>query len=162
MHGAKGLEFKVVFLPGWEEGIFPSQRSIEESGQLGLEEERRLAYVGITRSKEKLYISFANNRRVYGNYQYNQPSRFIDELAKEHIDIVNNFCSYKPSKAQTNDIVDNQSHAIEHSTLPKRGQRVFHQKFGYGIILSIVEDSAQVAFEKTTTKKVLLDYLKPA
>ncbi|MBA8667518.1 UvrD-helicase domain-containing protein [Holosporaceae bacterium 'Namur'] len=164
MHGAKGLEFKAVFLPGWEEGIFPSSRSIEESGQLGLEEERRLAYVGITRSKEKLYISFANNRRIYGNYQYNQPSRFIDELPKEHFEIINSFGSLKPQfkKEEAFDcsLPSFLSSSASNSDRLRRGQRVFHKKFGYGIILSITDDNAQVEFEKTSTKKVLLDYLE--
>ncbi len=166
MHGAKGLEFKAVFLPGWEEGIFPSNRSIEESGRLGLEEERRLAYVGITRSKEKLYISFASNRRVYGNYQYNQPSRFIDELPKEHFEIINSFASLKASPKKEHVIYSpppsSLSSDASNSNKLYRGQRVFHKKFGYGIILSIAEDSAQVAFEKTNTKKVLFDYLESA
>ncbi|WP_417249872.1 ATP-dependent helicase [Celeribacter sp.] len=88
LHGAKGLEFPVVFLPGWEEGLFPSQRSMDESGLKGLEEERRLAYVGITRAEEVCTISFAGNRRVYGQWQSQLPSRFIDELAPEHVDIL--------------------------------------------------------------------------
>ncbi|MBP9182520.1 MAG: UvrD-helicase domain-containing protein, partial [Fuscovulum sp.] len=80
LHAAKGLEFPVVFLPGWEDGLFPSQRSMDESGLKGLEEERRLAYVGITRAEELCTISFASNRRVYGQWQSQLPSRFIDEL----------------------------------------------------------------------------------
>ena len=88
LHGAKGLEFDVVFLPGWEEGLFPHQRSLDENGQSGLEEERRLAYVGITRAKRKLTISFAQNRRVHGSWQSAMPSRFLDELSDEHADVV--------------------------------------------------------------------------
>ena len=88
LHAAKGLEFPVVFLPGWEDGLFPSQRSMDESGQKGLEEERRLAYVGITRAEEICTISFAGNRRVYGQWQSQMPSRFIDELPEAHVDVM--------------------------------------------------------------------------
>ena len=88
LHAAKGLEFPVVFLPGWEDGLFPSQRSMDEQGVKGLEEERRLAYVGITRAEEICTISFAGNRRVFGQWQNQLPSRFIDELPAEHVDVL--------------------------------------------------------------------------
>ena len=88
LHAAKGLEFPVVFLPGWEDGLFPSQRSMDESGQKGVEEERRLAYVGITRAEELCTISFASNRRVYGQWQSALPSRFIDELPAAHVEVL--------------------------------------------------------------------------
>lgn len=88
LHAAKGLEFPVVFLPGWEDGLFPSQRSMDESGLKGVEEERRLAYVGITRAEEICTISFAANRRVYGQWQNSMPSRFVDELPSEHVDVL--------------------------------------------------------------------------
>ncbi|MDA8533217.1 UvrD-helicase domain-containing protein [Candidatus Pelagibacter bacterium] len=86
MHGSKGLEFDVVFLPGWEEGLFPHQKSIEEKGQNGLEEERRLAYVGITRAKKKALVSFAMNRFYQGNWIDSMASRFIDELPEEFLE----------------------------------------------------------------------------
>ncbi len=88
LHAAKGLEFPAIFLPGWEDGLFPSQRSMDESGLKGLEEERRLAYVGITRAEEICTISFAANRRVFGQWQSALPSRFIDELPEEHVDVL--------------------------------------------------------------------------
>ncbi len=88
LHAAKGLEFDAVFLPGWEEGLFPSQRSMDETGLVGLEEERRLAYVGITRAKKCAYIFFAANRMIYGNWQSCLPSRFIDELPKDHVEVI--------------------------------------------------------------------------
>jgi DNA helicase-2/ATP-dependent DNA helicase PcrA len=88
LHAAKGLEFPAVFLPGWEDGLFPSQRSMDESGLKGLEEERRLAYVGITRAKRLCTISFAANRRVYNQWQSQLPSRFVDELPPEHVDVL--------------------------------------------------------------------------
>ena len=85
LHAAKGLEFNTVFLPGWEEGLFPSQRSLDENGGAGLEEERRLGYVGITRARKNLFISFAANRRIHGLWQACIPSRFIGELPRAHI-----------------------------------------------------------------------------
>jgi ATP-dependent DNA helicase UvrD/PcrA len=88
LHAAKGLEFPAVFLPGWEDGLFPSQRSMDESGLKGLEEERRLAYVGITRAEKLCTISFAANRRVFGQWQSALPSRFIDELPADHVDVL--------------------------------------------------------------------------
>ena len=84
LHAAKGLEFETVFLPGWEEGLFPHQRAMDESGLAGLEEERRLAYVGITRAKRRCEISFAANRRIHGSWNAALPSRFIDELPQDH------------------------------------------------------------------------------
>ncbi len=88
LHAAKGLEFEVVFLPGWEEGLFPHQRSLDESGQAGLEEERRLAYVGLTRAKRLAKVSFAQNRRTRGLYQSALPSRFVDELPGDHVEVL--------------------------------------------------------------------------
>ena len=86
LHAAKGLEFPLVFLPGWEEGVFPSQRSMDEKGDKGLEEERRLAYVGITRAREVARILFAANRQVYGRWTSQLPSRFVDELPLPHVE----------------------------------------------------------------------------
>ena len=80
LHSAKGLEFDTVFLPGWEEGLFPHQRALDEQGRAGLEEERRLAYVGLTRARKRAKIYFATNRRMHGLWQTNIPSRFLDEL----------------------------------------------------------------------------------
>ena len=88
LHAAKGLEFDTVFLPGWEEGLFPSQRTLDEKGTAGLEEERRLAYVGLTRAKSRVFVSFAANRRVHGQWQSALPSRFIGELPEAHVDNV--------------------------------------------------------------------------
>ena len=86
LHSAKGLEFPLVFLPGWEEGVFPSQRSMDEKGEKGLEEERRLAYVGLTRAREEARVSFAANRQVYGRWTSQLPSRFVDELPLENVE----------------------------------------------------------------------------
>ncbi len=87
LHSAKGLEFDTVFLPGWEEGLFPHQRSLDEGGRCGLEEERRLAYVGITRARMRCYIWFVSNRRIHGLWQASIPSRFVDELPEAHVEV---------------------------------------------------------------------------
>ena len=110
MHGSKGLEFDVVFLPGWEEGLFPHQKSIEEKGQNGLEEERRLAYVGITRAKKKALISFAMNRFYQGNWIDSMASRFIDELPEKYLE-KNSF--FDESKDDDNDFEFNQDFEID-------------------------------------------------
>ena len=94
LHSAKGLEFDAVFLPGWEEGLFPHQRALDEGGGSALEEERRLAYVAMTRAKQKLYILTALNRRIYGQWQNNLPSRFINELPPANIEICNMAAAY--------------------------------------------------------------------
>lgn len=104
LHAAKGLEFPVVFLPGWEDGLFPSQRAMDETGLKGVEEERRLAYVGITRAEEHCTISFAANRRVYGSWQSQMPSRFIDELPPEHVEVLTPPGLYGGGMGQANDI----------------------------------------------------------
>jgi DNA helicase-2/ATP-dependent DNA helicase PcrA len=88
LHSAKGLEFDTVFLPGWEDGLFPNQRAMEEHGLSALEEERRLAYVGLTRARQRAYVSFAANRRIHGQWQNAIRSRFVDELPPDHIEVV--------------------------------------------------------------------------
>ena len=113
MHGSKGLEFDVVFLPGWEEGLFPHQKSIEEKGQSGLEEERRLAYVGITRAKKKALISFAMNRFYQGNWIDSMASRFIEELPEKFLE-KNSF--FDDTKDEDNDFEFNQDFEIEEGT----------------------------------------------
>ena len=94
LHSAKGLEFETVFLPGWEEGLFPHQRSLDEGGRSGLEEERRLAYVGLTRAKKHLHIWFVSNRRIHGLWQSTIPSRFLDELPEAHVEVAEAGNSY--------------------------------------------------------------------
>src|SRR5262249_9345893 len=87
LHSAKGLEFDTVFLPGWEEGLLPHQRSLDEQGRAGLEEERRLAHVGLTRARKHARISFVPNRRIHGSWSATIPSRFIDELPETHVEV---------------------------------------------------------------------------
>jgi DNA helicase-2/ATP-dependent DNA helicase PcrA len=94
LHSAKGLEFETVFLPGWEEGLFPHQRSLDEGGRSGLEEERRLAYVGLTRAKKNLHLWFVSNRRIHGLWQSTIPSRFLDELPEAHVEVAESGNSY--------------------------------------------------------------------
>ncbi len=197
LHAAKGLEFPAVFLPGWEDGLFPSQRSMDESGLQGVEEERRLAYVGITRAEEICTISFAGNRRVYGQWQSQMPSRFIDELPEDHVEVLTppglygggygaaasggfgssmesgievraaaadgyNSPGWKRLQARAgqrpiaqpkeskSSVIDAQ--AISSHTV---GERVFHQKFGYGAIIGIEGDKLEIDFEKAGIKHVV-------
>jgi DNA helicase-2/ATP-dependent DNA helicase PcrA len=168
MHSAKGLEFETVFLPGWEEGIFPSNKSIDENGKKGLEEERRLAYVGITRAKQNLYISIAMNRRIYGSYQNSTPSRFIDELPAENYEMVHNYGNYyrklanQPTMKQILPVEKVIKHEALDMTKLRRGSRVSHTKFGKGIIVNIQDNFAEVAFERHSLKKVMIEYLELA
>ena len=94
LHSAKGLEFETVFLPGWEEGLFPHQRALDEGGRAGLEEERRLAYVGLTRAKKRAHLWFVSNRRIHGLWQSTLPSRFLDELPEAHVEVAEQDASY--------------------------------------------------------------------
>ncbi|MCT7375043.1 ATP-dependent helicase [Chelativorans salis] len=94
LHSAKGLEFDTVFLPGWEEGLFPHQRALDEGGRSGLEEERRLAYVGLTRAKKNLHVWFTSNRRIHGLWQSTIPSRFLDELPEAHVEVAEDGGAY--------------------------------------------------------------------
>ena len=98
LHAAKGLEFDAVFLPGWEEGLFPHQKCIDGEDDGSIEEERRLAYVAITRARKKLYILMAFNRKLYGQWQNNMPSRFLNELPPDCIELINNTGYASPKK----------------------------------------------------------------
>jgi DNA helicase-2/ATP-dependent DNA helicase PcrA len=198
LHAAKGLEFNTVFLPGWEEGLFPSQRTMDESGLAGLEEERRLAYVGITRARQRIRISFAANRRVHGNWQSALPSRFITELPEEHVDTVvdegfyggsvgfrdnmnsGGFASTYDSpgwrRAQANraggaartrpPLIEGHAHTIQTSDPAAsdyvRGDRIFHQKFGYGRIAFVEGNKLTVDFDKAGEKKVIDTFVQRA
>ena len=174
LHGAKGLEFDTIFLPGWEEGLFPHQRALDEGGAAALEEERRLAYVGLTRARKKAMVSFAANRRVYGNWQSAIPSRFIDELPAENIEQSADQGLYGGGNAGSGQRRHRRGGYNEQpawrTQLPscegnengeglQPGQRVFHQKFGYGAIRAIDGDKLEIAFEKAGTKKVMAGFL---
>ena len=209
LHGAKGLEFPVVFLPGWEEGVFPSQRSIDEKGEKGLEEERRLAYVGITRAREEARVSFAANRQVYGRWTTQLPSRFVDELPLANVEAASETGYYgggpgmqqaasrwedapsfgagysSPGWKRAQDrgqfgagtstafgvggagprqVIEGQAKLVAISTgdssAYKRGDRVFHQKFGYGHVRSVEGNKLTVAFDKAGEKKVIDSFVE--
>ncbi len=164
LHAAKGLEFDVVFLPGWEEGLFPHQRALDEGGAKSLEEERRLAYVGMTRAKKKLYILHAANRRIYNQWQSSIPSRFIAELPEEHIERLPGGVYGTADKKRWQAEVDAIFSSAETHEAPRfaEGQRIFHQKFGYGRITDMHGNHIEIAFEKAGNKKVLADFIEPA
>ncbi len=209
LHAAKGLEFPAVFLPGWEDGLFPSQRSMDESGLKGLEEERRLAYVGITRAEALCTISFAANRRVYGQWQSAMPSRFIDELPEPHVEVLTPPGLYGGSygaagmaasaspaiaggamsnlhqKAHDANVYNSpgwrrlQNRSAQRGmAMPAEarnmtidlaavsafteGDRVFHQKFGYGEVMGIEGDKLVIAFDKAGSKHVVARFVVSA
>jgi DNA helicase II / ATP-dependent DNA helicase PcrA len=197
LHAAKGLEFDTVFLPGWEEALFPNQRSLDDNGRAGLEEERRLAYVGLTRARRRAKVWFASNRRIHGLWQSTIPSRFVDELPEKHVDVVqapsaygaggtygmsrfdraqpfasstyatpgwqraqaNMAAGYKASAAPRREPMTIEGELVAKSTgAPsdyKRGDRVFHQKFGYGEVAEVDGNKLTVDFDKAGRKRVV-------
>ena len=186
MHAAKGLEFDNVFLAGWEEGVFPSQRSIEELGNKGLEEERRLAYVALTRARKNIFITYVNqNRYSYATHDYNLPSRFINELPEDDIEL--NDSNYIKNNNFLDDFIEN-THFSDEIISPGRQRllinskknkidwefnqdtsfenenyqekKVFHKKYGYGKIIKLDGDKALVNFENFSSKNIYLKYLK--
>jgi len=219
LHAAKGLEFETVFLPGWEEGLFPSQRTLDEKGTAGLEEERRLAYVGLTRAKSRVFISFAANRRVHGQWQSALPSRFISELPDAHVDNLagegfygnyggggfrdnqtggqsgghsgagqTGFAStysspgWRRAQAQRNSAspfaTSNDGARTRSATIDAKarvmatadsgtsaygvGERVFHQKFGYGRVVAVEGNKLLVDFDKAGSKRVMDSFVGKA
>ncbi len=198
LHSAKGLEFNTVFLPGWEEGLFPSQRTLDENGRAGLEEERRLAYVGITRARKRLRIYLAQNRRINGLWQSAIPSRFLDELPAGAVEVKDTGSSYggyqyggRSSRFDTSDPFDSlyetpgwqraraqagarrssgpvtiDGELVARSVSEGRGSahgvgdRVFHLKFGYGVVTDIEGNKLTVEFEKAGRKKVLDSFVQ--
>ncbi len=211
LHSAKGLEFDTVFLPGWEEGLFPSQRTLDENGRAGLEEERRLAYVGITRARKRAYIRFASNRRIHGLWQTSIPSRFLDELPEAHVDVTEDTSTYGgygmnaygASRFDNRDPFQNtyatpgwqraqknrggaaestmggygnfsgpkssqrylEGELVAKSVVSggsgyKAGERVFHQKFGYGKITGIDGNKLTIDFDKAGSKRVLDSFVE--
>jgi len=200
LHSAKGLEFNTVFLPGWEEGLFPHQRSLDEGGRAGLEEERRLAYVGITRGRKRVRISLAQNRRIHGLWQSAIPSRFLDELPADVVEVKDTGSSYggygyggrtanrfqnvdpfesvyetpgwQRARAQQSQRKGSGPLTIEGELVArsvdlgpgsgyKIGDRVFHNKFGYGEIAALEGNKLTIDFQ-TGRKKVLDSFIRKA
>ncbi|MBQ4813363.1 DNA helicase II [Pseudoalteromonas luteoviolacea] len=161
LHSAKGLEFPLVFMVGVEEGMFPSQQSHEESGRL--EEERRLCYVGMTRAMQKLYISHAESRRLYGQEKYHSPSRFLRELPEECTEEIR-IKTQVSRPASTNRFSASVSHAAFEDSGFSLGQRVLHPKFGAGTVLNYEGNGAQsrvqVNFEDFGTKWLVTAYAR--
>ena len=207
LHAAKGLEFDVVFLPGWEEGLFPHQRSLDESGVAGLEEERRLAYVGLTRAKRTAKVSFAQNRRNRGLWQAAAPSRFIDELPEDHVEVVEAKSAYggggaarlnpygrsrfdepaagfqsgyttpgwqrakeqwsredRSSKPRVPLTLEGElvASSTGHASSYAPGERVFHQKFGYGRVAEVEGNKLTIDFDKAGRKRVVDSFVARA
>jgi len=184
IHAAKGLEFNCVFLPGWEEGLFPHQKSIEEKGDQAVQEERRLAYVALTRAKQRLFISFANNRKYYGNNNSNDwmpsmPSRFIDELDKQYLEINEaakdndqdfefsqdfNYVEEKKSPGWKRYLQEKEKiktiNYTNNLTNFKIGQGVEHETFGKGKVIHIDGNKLLINFKDSGEKKVIDKYLK--
>ncbi|MEP6869899.1 MAG: 3'-5' exonuclease, partial [Novosphingobium sp.] len=204
MHGAKGLEFEQVFLPGWEEGVFPSQRSLDEGGLASLEEERRLAYVAITRARKRCTILHAANRRIYGQWNSSIPSRFIGEIPpaliaeettlsggaslwraqwSERDDPFAHVARAQPDRAAARGPGWQRAVAQPFAPAPRRvseptrsaasfaakprgdirvGARVFHEKFGYGVVASQEGNKLEIDFETAERKRVIDSFVKLA
>ncbi|WP_308911854.1 ATP-dependent helicase [Pseudokordiimonas caeni] len=214
LHAAKGLEFDNVFLPGWEEGIFPSQRTLDESGVKGLEEERRLAYVGLTRARQRAWVYYAANRQVFGQWQTSLPSRFVEELPEQHTEVEaaqglyrsryertggwnsdwtfaeqpeQKGTGYGPGwqrarewrqsqtasdKPVVRKIAGARAGGATFSAQKKSetktvsdfavGERVFHEKFGYGTVEDVEGNKLLVDFEKAGAKRVMDNFISRA
>ncbi len=177
LHAAKGLEFPLVFLPGWEDGIFPSQRALDESGQAALEEERRLAYVGLTRAREDARISHAANRLVYGSWQSSLPSRFVDELPEQHVDTVSELAPQSGGWSGYGQMGSGRAAPLGHHrnkpALPQRrrgpvhdepsfhrGALVRHGTFGIGEVIAVEGNKLVVSFDDAGDKRVMANFLE--
>ena len=168
LHSAKGLEFETVFLPGWEEGTFPNQRTMDESGNAGLEEERRLAYVGITRAKQQAYIYHAANRYIFGNWISAIPARFIEEIPDEylekHSNVIDKASQFSSGSTYNHNPAQIRGRSAPMTTTASRiesaegfnvGNRISHQKFGKGTVLSVEGDKLDIRFDKAGRKRLV-------
>ena len=159
LHGAKGLEFQTVFLVGWEENLFPHPRTLNENGEKGIEEERRLAYVGITRARQNAFITYAANRQIYNQWHSSSPSRFIQELPLDDIlheglqgmqtSTLGHFKREMPPCVTQDDV----------SSFYKVGNRVFHDKFGYGTIRGGDKERLEIDFDTSGLKKIISHFV---
>ncbi|RME63574.1 MAG: hypothetical protein D6782_09970, partial [Alphaproteobacteria bacterium] len=181
LHAAKGLEFDHVFLPGWEEGVFPNQRALDEGGTAALEEERRLAYVGLTRARRQATVLFAANRLLYGKWQSALPSRFIEELPAAHkVAQIERGLYGQASTPETYGHMDapfarhgRAPGLIEAKAVARHisagqasafavGNRVFHEKFGYGVVQEVDGAKLLIDFETSGAKRVLDSFVRAA
>jgi len=186
LHAAKGLEFDVVLLPGWEEGIFPSQRSLDENGDRALQEERRLAYVGITRARQKALIGYTARRRLHGQWEDALPSRFIGELPKAHIELQTSRGMFADGYARQAGsgygggyggnygggsyntprmpVFEARAQVMpaRRTSSYKTGARVFHDKFGYGTVMQVDGDKLLINFDHSDSKKVMAAFVSAA
>jgi DNA helicase-2/ATP-dependent DNA helicase PcrA len=189
LHAAKGLEFDSVFLPGWEEGLFPHQRSVDENGLAGLEEERRLAYVGLTRARQRIMITFAANRRIHNQWQSAIPSRFVEELPDDQVEMESESGLYgggvdpafqssgglyeaQPmrggpgwqrlqSRGPGSRLIEAEPEILHGSGAGfSRGDRCFHQKFGMGSVRTVEGDHLTIDFDNAGTKKVVAAFVE--
>lgn len=185
LHAAKGLEFDHVFLPGWEEGVFPHQRAMDEGGLKGLEEERRLAYVGLTRARHRATVSHAANRRVYNQWQSALPSRFIDELPDEHTlrsadsglfpDQPPGYSGTswgagsgefgnrraRPQVIEATSWREEPSYSVAEGGRYRPGERVLHKKFGQGRVVTVDGNKLEIDFDAAGRKKVVESFIFP-
>jgi DNA helicase-2/ATP-dependent DNA helicase PcrA len=187
LHSAKGLEFDTVFLPGWEEGLFPNQRAMQETGRAALEEERRLAYVGLTRARHRAYVSYAANRSIHGQWQATLPSRFLAELPSAHVEVVADpglfprasafdredwsKAAPRPDLAHLGPL-GRRAPLVERQPSPRAGReirqvggfaagdRIFHQKFGYGTVRAVEHNKLAISFDKAGDKMVMDSFVE--
>ena len=191
LHGAKGLEFDTVYLPGWEEDVFPNRRALEEGGAKALEEERRLAYVGLTRARRRATVSFAGNRLAFGQWASNPPSRFVAELPAQHVqrqavtgasygrggdaDSIDPALFERPSLGERRSnwrrFAERVSASLPADPVENErrarggyavGARVFHRKFGYGAVQRVDGEKLEILFDRAGIRKVMDGFVKPA
>ncbi|MGQ0663337.1 MAG: ATP-dependent helicase [Pseudomonadota bacterium] len=188
LHSAKGLEFDTVFLPGWEENLLPHPRALEEKGEGALEEERRLAHVGLTRARTRAVVSFALSRRIHNLWQSSPPSRFVGELPGEHVDHASQVglrgaarrgaahgladhagalvASSRFGRPASGPPIEAGAWSVSTRTPPARpyaaGERIFHAKFGYGRVVGVEAGKLEIEFERAGRKKVMDSFVEPA